>query len=263
MRTVTAWWMDRSEDDQRRDIATQLESITKTLDTATRYRDARAADPSAPADLRWDAMIPVLPPAPTTEGQAPAPAAKPIFFLANDQDQINAAVSYAQQRSLRAIIVGGRDAADCAELLKKHSVPVIVTGTHVFPRRDDAPYDDGYTLPARLQAAGVHFTIANSDDTAHERNLPYSVAMAVAHGLDHDAGIRAITLSAAEILGVADRYGSLEVGKTATLIVTTGSPLDVRTQITSAYIDGRTIDLSNKQTELAEKYEERYKQQAK
>jgi hypothetical protein len=263
MRTVTAWWMDRSEDDQRRDIATQLESITKTLDTATRYRDARAADPSAPADLRWDAMIPVLPPAPTTEGQAPAPPAKPIFFLANDQDQINAAVSYAQQRSLRAIIVGGRDAADCAELLKKHNVPVIVTGTHVFPRRDDAPYDDGYTLPARLQAAGVHFTIANSDDTAHERNLPYSVAMAVAHGLDHDAGIRAITLSAAEILGVADRYGSLEVGKTATLIVTTGSPLDVRTQITSAYIDGRTIDLSNKQTELAEKYEERYKQQAK
>lgn len=263
MRTVTAWWMDRSEDDQRRDISTQLESITKALDTAANYRDARAADPSAPADLRWDAMIPVLPAAPASEAEAPTPPAKPIFFLANDQDQINAAVSYAQQRSLRAIIVGGRDAADCAELLKKHNVPVIVTGTHVFPRRDDAPYDDGYTLPARLQAAGVQFTIANSDDTAHERNLPYSVAMAVAHGLDHDAGIRTITLSAAEILGIADRYGSLEPGKSATIIITTGSPLDVRTQITSAYIDGRAIDLTNKQTELAEKYEERYKQQAK
>ncbi|MFZ4574712.1 MAG: amidohydrolase family protein, partial [Phycisphaerales bacterium] len=263
MRTVTAWWMDRSEDDQRRDISTQLESITKTLDVATRYRDGRAADPAAPIDLRWEAMGPILPPAQPNSAESQSLGEKPVFMLANDQDQINAAVSYAEQHGLRVVIVGGRDAAECAELLKKNNVPVIVTGTHVFPRRDDAPYDDGYTLPARLAAAGVRFAIANSDDTAHERNLPYSVALAVAHGLEADAGLRAITLSAAEILGISETYGSLDAGKSATLLITTGSPLEVRTQITSAYIDGRKIDLRNKQTDLAEKYEERYRQLAK
>jgi imidazolonepropionase-like amidohydrolase len=129
-----------------------------------------------------------------------------------------------------------------------------------MPARDDAPYDDAFTLPARLAAAGIRFTICNADDAAHERNTPYSVATAVKHGLEPEIGLRCITLDAAKIFGVADRYGSLETGKSATLIVTTGDPLEVMTDITAAYVDGRRIDLSNKQTELAEKYRERYRQ---
>lgn len=257
MRTTTAWWMDRSEDDQRRDISTQVEAIHRVFDTTSEYLAGRGADSAAPADLRWDALAPIMP---TGEGENRKPGAKPVYFLASDADQINAAVSFAVERGLRAVIVGGREATACAELLKKHDIPVIVSGTHVMPAREDSPYDDGYTLPARLAAAGVRFTISHADDSAHERNLPYTVAMAVAHGLEHDAALRCVTLGAAEILGVADRYGSLEAGKSATLIVTSGDPLEVMTQITGAYVDGRRIDLSNKQTELNEKYRDRYRQ---
>jgi imidazolonepropionase-like amidohydrolase len=85
--------------------------------------------------------------------------------------------------------------------------------------------------------------------------------MAVAYGLDPDEAVRSVTLSAAEALGVADTLGSLEETKAATLIVTDGNPLEVTTRVERAFIDGREIDLSNKQTKLAEKYREKYRQE--
>lgn len=257
MRTVSAWWMDRSEEDQRRDIATQMESITRVFDTATNYRDSRAADSGAPIDLRWESMIPVLP---VGEGSERKSGAKRVFVRADDVEQIGAAVAFAIKRGLRISIVGGREADQCAPLLKEHDIPVIVMGTHVLPRRDDSAYDTAFTLPAKLAAAGVKFAIANADDTAHERNLPYAAATAIAHGLDRNTALRSITIDAADILGISKSYGSLEIGKSATLIVASGDPLEVMTSITSAYIDGRGIDLTNKQTELAEKYREKYRQ---
>jgi imidazolonepropionase-like amidohydrolase len=257
MRTIDAWWMDRSEEDQRKDITNSIERIHDAFDAAQAYIDQRAAAPESLIDLRWEAMRSVLP---VKEGESRTPPQASVFFTANDYDQINAAVSFAVERGLKAVIVGGRDAPLCADLLKSNDIPVIVNGTHAMPARDDAPYDDAFTLPARLAAAGIRFTICNADDAAHERNTPYSVATAVKHGLEPEIGLRCITLDAAKIFGVADRYGSLETGKSATLIVTTGDPLEVMTDITAAYVDGRRIDLSNKQTELAEKYRERYRQ---
>jgi imidazolonepropionase-like amidohydrolase len=184
----------------------------------------------------------------------------PVFIAAGDADQITAAVTWAAERGLRPVIVGGRDAEQCASLLKRHDVPVIITGTHAFPKRADSPYDDAYTLPARLAAAGVRFCIASADRTAHERNLPYNAGIAVAYGLDPEAALKAVTLWPAQILGVEKDVGSLEVGKAATLFLASGDPLDVTTVITGAYIDGRAIDLGNKQSALAEKYREKYRQ---
>lgn len=268
MRTISAWWMDRSESDQQQDIRRGLQRITDVFDTALAYRNAKDADPTHPTDLRWEAMRPLFPAdlTPITENAvgidpALAPATQlPLFILANDIDQINAAVAFCLERGLRPVIVGGRDAPNAADLLNRHDIPVIVNGTHVMPRRDDAPYDDPFTLPARLHEAGIRFAIANNDDTAHERNTPYSVATAVKHGLPRDAALRALTIEAARILNIADRYGSLETGKSATLILTSGDPLEVMTRVERAYIDGREIDLSNKQTTLAQKYRERYRQ---
>ena len=131
---------------------------------------------------------------------------------------------------------------------------VIVTGTYEMPHRADAPFDERFRLPSRLEAAGIPWCLASGQPPSNERNLPYAAAMAVAHGLDADAAIRAITLSAAEILGVADRLGSLEPGKAATLIVTDGDPLEIPTNVTAAFVDGREISLENKQIALAEKY---------
>lgn len=258
VRPFSAWWMDRSDADQADEIRRSLSDIDDTFKTAQVYTAARDADPSLPIDLRWEAMRGILPK--NAASGEKAPEQLPVFISAQDIDQITSAVTWGLEKNLKMVIVGGRDSHMCADLLKRHDIPVIITGTHTFPKRADSPYDDAFTLPARLHAAGVRFCIASADRTAHERNLPYNAATAVAYGLDPAAAIRSITLWPAQILGVSDRVGSLETGKAATLIITTGNPLEITTQVEAAYIDGRKIDLSNKQTALAEKYREKYRQ---
>lgn len=251
VRPVTAWWMDRSAEDQLRDIRERLATIDETFKTARAYHEQRKADASAPADLRWEAMKGLF------------DGSQRLFITANERDQITSAVTWAGEMGLKVVILGGRDSADCADLLKRHDVWVVVDGTFAFPRRDDGPYDDAFTLPARLHTAGVKFCLAGSDRTANERNLPYNAALAVAHGLELEAGHRAVMRWPAEILGIGEAYGTLEAGKSATLIVTDGDPLEVTTNTKMAFIDGRKIDLSTKQTGLAEKYREKYRQAAK
>lgn len=254
-RTFTAWWMTQSEEDQSQNIRRDLDNLQRVFETARAYADARAADPASPADLRWEAMRPLFS-APGAKGEPPR-----LYVRANTTDQITGAVALAEQTGVKIVIIGGREAPACAGLLRKHDIPVIVMGTHNLPRRDDEAYDEPYTLPARLNGSGIRFAISHNDDTAHERNLPYQAAMAAAYGLDHDTALKSVTLWSAQISGVGDVLGSLEVGKAATLLVTDGSPLEITTKIMSAYIDGREIDLSNKHTKLADKYRERYRQQ--
>lgn len=253
MRVVRSPFIDRPEEDQLKGIRENLERIRETFKTAAAY----AAVPATKADLRWEAMRGVFQsPGPNDKSKPPLP----VFVLANEYDQIVAAVELKRQHKLNMVIVGGLDAPRCAQLLKDENVPVIVTNVISTPRRDDSAYDENYTLPARLAKAGVRFCIASGDETPHERNLPYAAAMAAAYGLAPDEALRSVTLSPAEILGVADRYGSLEKDKSATLLITDGNPLEVGTVIERAYIDGRLIDLSTKQSALAAKYRERYKQ---
>lgn len=263
MRTVTAPWMNQSEEDQRKEIRQSLERIRGAFEDATAYLDAKDADPTRPTDLRWEAMRGVLGRPAAGKGAAAAakPARDPVFIEAQDYDQIVAAVAFGQEFGLRVVITGGRDAALCADLLKKHGVPVIFNSPLTMPKRDDSAVDEAFGTPGRLLAAGVRFAIASGERAAHERNLPYVAALCVAHGLEETAAIKAITLWPAEILGVADRVGSLEAGKDATLIVTDGDPLEVSTRTVAAYVEGRPVDLSNKQTELAAKYREKYRQQ--
>jgi len=198
-------------------------------------------------NVRLEALLPVL------AGDVP------VMVTADDQRQIQAAISFALRERIKLILHGGYDAAECAELLKEHRIPVILDGVHRLPLRDDDPYDAPYTLAKRLQQAGVTFCISSSDRTANLRNLPYHAAAAAAHGLPADDALKSITLYPAQILGVADRIGSLEAGKDASLIVTTGSPLDIRTRIEAAFVQGRRVDLNNRQLELYRKYDERAK----
>jgi imidazolonepropionase-like amidohydrolase len=126
---------------------------------------------------------------------------------------------------------------------------------------------EGYSTPSenpvRLHAAGVKVAIANPGGTfvaPHERNLPYEAAEAVAWGLDPDEALRMITLYPAQILGIADRLGSIEPGKDASIIVTDGNPLDIRTRVLRAFVQGREVDLASRHTMLNEKYSERLRQ---
>lgn len=252
VRPITAWWMDQSADEQMREIRERLRTIDETFESAKAYAAERSGNPGLATDLRWEAMKGVFD---AGDNQLR------VFITANERDQITSAVTWAVDKGLKAVIIGGRDAVECADLLKRHDVPVVLGGTFSFPRRDDAPYDEAYSLPGRLHEAGVRFCMTSGDRTANERNLPYSAGMAVAHGLDLDSGHKCVMLWPAEILGIDAKYGSLEVGKSATLIVTDGDPLEVTTNTRMAFIDGKKVDLSNKQTRLADKYREKYRQQ--
>lgn len=249
----TAWWMQDSEEKQLENRDKALNDIRDAFADARSYMTAKQAEavPGVPYhnfDSRWEAMIPVL------EGKVP------VIINADNIQQIQAAVAFAEKEKVRLIIAGGYDAPLCADLLKKNNVPVIIDGLHREPDRNDDPYDAPFTVPDRLRQAGVAYCISGGGEAANVRNLPYHAATAVAYGLPPEEGLKAITLYPAQILGAADRVGSLETGKDATIIVTTGNPLEIPTQVTMEFIQGKKIDLSDKQKMLNEKYKEKYRQ---
>lgn len=227
-----------------------LRDIQQLFTDAKAYVQARKLNSSDQSyDPRLDAMIPVV------DGSLP------IMVRANELAQIESAVGFAVGQNLRIIILGGYDAPLCADLLRQHKVPVIVSSVYRLPVRGYEPYDYAYTLPKRLLDAKIPFCISGTgrSETWNTRILPYHAAVAAAFGLPREEALKAVTLYPAEILGVADRVGSLEPGKDATLIVTNGDPLETTTQIEMAFIQGRDVDLSNKQTRLYEKYREKYR----
>jgi len=139
-------------------------------------------------------------------------------------------------------------------------VPVVLCNTLQMPRRTWEPYDAAFTVAAKLHEAGVRFCISTGASyygVANLRNLPYEAAMAAAYGLPKDEALKAVTLYPAQILGVDDRLGSIEPGKDANLILTDGDPLEIRSQVLEAWIQGRTVDLSSRHTRLYERYRQR------
>jgi imidazolonepropionase-like amidohydrolase len=230
-----------------RDDGTELERITKLIEDARAYKAARDADEDlTPFDIRWESMQPML------EGK------QPLMVQADELVEIQSAVAFAVEHKLRLILFGGYDAPRCAALLKAHNVPVIVSSVHRLPRRRDDPYDSSYTLPNRLREAGIQYCIAgDSGDSSNLRNLPYHAATAAAYGLPADEALKAITIYPAQILGVADHVGSLEPGKAATIFVADGDPLETPTQITSAYVDGKSVDLNDRHKSLYERFKKR------
>lgn len=258
MRSISAPWMNQSEDEQNQARDRALAALADAFRTAAAYHARLAADPGIPRDLRWDAMRAFLPD--PAEPGVPRTDQRPVFIFAQDLDQISAAVAFAVEHALKPVIVGGRDAPLAADLLRKHDVPVVILGVHTLPRRADAPYDSPFRLPADLDALAVRWCLASAEETPHERNLPYHAATAAAFGLPRDRALRAITLSTAEILGIDSSLGSLEPGKAATLFISSGDPLEITSRVERAFIDGREIDLSTKQTELDAKYREKYRQ---
>lgn len=227
----------------------QMRKMNEFFDDARNYHDARQSDESnQPYDARLEAMIDVV------DGKLP------MMVNANGAAEIQSAVNFSIQQKVKLIILGGYDAAECASLLIEHDVPVIIGAVHRVPQRRSDEYDRAYTLASRLKKAGVKFCISGTErsETWNARNLAYHAATAVTFGLSPDEAIRSITLSPAEILGVDDRIGSLTVGKDASLIITDGNPLDIRTNVIGAFIQGRAVDLSNRQKRLYKKYKQKF-----
>jgi imidazolonepropionase-like amidohydrolase len=235
----------------------QVDKLRGAFEDARAFHEAQAGGvKTLNVDLRWEALIPVL------------KRERPVFIIAGRIRQIRDAIHWATEEGLNLILVGGADTWRAVDLLKKHQVPVIVSQVNALPARRWESYDTVYRNPLKLHEAGIEFAIAyggggptSTHFTSNERNLPYEAGKAVAHGLPQAEALKAITLYPARILGVDDRLGSLEVGKDATLIVTTGDPLDIRTQVERAFIEGRSVDLSSRHTQLYEKYQKKYERQ--
>ncbi len=237
-----------ADDDATKRIKEDLAQLDDFFDAAQAYVAKTDADANHPTDLRFEAMRDLL------------AGNQPVFINANDADQIASAIAWSLERGVRPVIVGGRDATLVSDLLTRHDIPVVLRGTHVFPKRADSAYDEPFTTPAQLTEAGVRWCLDSADRDGNVRNLPYEAARAAAFGLDPDLALQSITSAAADILGIADDYGSLERGKSATLFVSDGDCLEITSNVTMAFIDGKRIDLSNKQTKLRDKYRDKYQQ---
>ncbi len=241
----------KSVKDQQKDIDKAVKQIRDSFQIARSYWQARkSGTPGFKSDLRWEALMPVF------DGKLP------LFVHANTVAEIEAVLAWAKEAQLKIVLVGGQDAWRMASQLKESDTPVIITLSTVLPSRRDDGYDSAFANAAKLHEAGVRFCMAmagRNSEAPHERNLPYEASMASAFGLPKEEALKAVTLYPAQLLGVDDQLGSLQTGKAATLIVTSGDPLDFPAQIEAAYIDGRKIDLSNRQTRLRDKYKEKYR----
>ena len=203
-------------------------------------------------------------PAPQPRLAALAPYAKGeklVILRAEHRNEILDAIALARELKLKAILSGASEAWKVADQIKESGLPVIIGGVLDVPRYDHDPYDSAYFNAAKLHEAGVAFAIKSKAGGAasatNGRNLPYEAATAAAFGLPEDAALRAVTLSPAEILGVADQLGSLEVGKRANLVITAGDLLQPTTPVLSLFIDGKPVSTANRQTDLRDKYQRR------
>ena len=235
----------RSPEDQRKRAKEDVERIGRFLDDMKAVIAARAADPLVARDERADALRDVL------SGN------DPVYVEVGSAAQIESAVSFLKARGMRPVIVGGEGIEPAIPFLKAQGVPVVVRGVHRVPANRHAPTDAAYALPRRLAEAGILFSIATGDEPAHERNLPHHAATAAAFGLDRDAALRAVTSAPCRIAGIDANYGSIELLKSGTLILTDGHPLEVASAVKAAWIDGRTIDLTSHQSQMKAKYEQK------
>jgi len=168
------------------------------------------------------------------------------------------AIGFAQDMGLNVVLVGAADSYMIADVLAQKKIPVILEKTHSLPSYDDEDVQQPYKTPAILQKAGVLFSLSIGGFW-QERNLMFEAGTASAYGLSKEEALAAITSNSAKILKLDDRIGTIERGKDASFIISDGDLLDMRTSnITLAFIEGRQIDLGNKQKDLYKKFSQKY-----
>jgi imidazolonepropionase-like amidohydrolase len=230
---------ERTYDDLKRERDVRLDALARLLDQARAY----ARVPVAERQMDWvlEALVPVV------------ERKMPLFTTASREQDIRDAVAFADRVNVRIVIASGPEAALAAALLKEKNVPVILGPVLTIPSGEDMFHAASYQAAAELAKAGVTFAFATGD-SANVRQVPYQAAMSVAWGLPRDEALKALTINAAEILGVADRLGSIEPGKIANLLVAKGDPLEVRNEVTHVIINGQSVGLENKHLDLYQRY---------
>jgi imidazolonepropionase-like amidohydrolase len=212
----------------------------KKSDTSAKPDDKKSPPSPPKRDLKLEALLPYL------QGK------KPIVLAAQEPSDLETAVGLARQFKLKFVLNHISHSQSVLDYVASLKVPVIVGPIYEDPKNYER-YDAVYKLPGELYKRGVKIAFASYD--AHAvRNLPYAAGYATAFGLPRDEALKAITLNAAEIWGVADELGSLDVGKTANVVVADGDPLDVKTDVKRIFIAGRQVPMTSRQTVLRDRY---------
>lgn len=232
--------------DAKKEYDKSVNDLNDWMDRARHY--AQVKQKGSPAlyerDLKLEAMIPVV------EGKLP------VLVIASEARDIRNAVDFCSRQDLKMILGDGSEAWKVKDLLKEKKIPVILGPTERLPDEEDNPYDKPMSQPAELNAAGIPIAFSTFG-TSFSRRLSQHAGTAVAYGLPHDEALRAVTINAAQMLGLGDRLGTLEPGKIANLIVTTGDPLEIRTQLRYLFINGQLTSTANRQRDLYEQYRKR------
>ena len=182
-----------------------------------------------------------------------------FFVHCNLVKEMLVAIDFAKEFGFEVTIIGGSESFQIAPLLKENNISVILQQMHSLPATEDDDIDQPFKTPSVLQQAGVLFAITDENGETTGRNLVFNAGTAASYGLTKEEALQAITLNAAKILGIADRTGSIEPGKDANIIISDGDILDMRTSIvTKAFIQGRDINLDDKQKQLNERYKKKY-----
>lgn len=186
---------------------------------------------------------------------------KKLYIYADGEKEMIDAVTVANENGVKSIvIIGGYEAHKIIPFLKKNNIPVLVQQPHATPSREDDDYDMPYKLPKILVDGGLLVGLQNADMSNFQtRNLPFYAGHVAGYGMDKEIALQLITGNTAKILGIDDSYGTLAIGKSATLFISEGDALDMRTNVLiHAFIDGREISLETHQTELWKRYTEKY-----
>lgn len=242
---------NRSIQEKSGDYVSKRQELYAFFEAASAYSDNKKAE----TDLRYEAMKECF------KGK------KRIYFHADDLQQLNDIIDFSRYFKLSVpVIVGGYDAALVARKLKDAKIAVMLYRTHSLPKREEEPVHQPYSTAARLQEEGVLFCLQNEGDmeAMNARNLPFLAGTAYAYGLTEEQAVAAITLNTCKIIGIDKEYGSIETGKSATLFVSEGNALDMRTNhVVFALINGEIVDLNNRQKDLYRKYKQKYEAERK
>lgn len=222
-----------------------LETIERFVRRAKHYAEVNGdSDAKSARELQFEAMKPVV------------AKDKPVFFRADSYKEILEALKFAETFDLDPVIVGGGEAWKAVDALKDHDAPVIITRVYELPNGEYDLWNAYWTLPAKLAEAGVDFCIATGDSN-YAKRLPLHAGMAVAHGLPVERAIPSITIDAARILGIDEHVGSLETGKVADVIITTGDPTQASTRTVAMFIGGQPVELTSLHEESHQKFANR------
>lgn len=236
-----AWWAPPAEE-QRKQSAENMAMIKKFFDEAKSYNEQ--ATPIK--NLKLEAMKPVF------------NGSKKLFINAHSAKEITSAVLFAKSYNIKPVILGGTEVYLVADFLKENDIAVVANNPHSLPNNEDDDVDMPYKNAKILHDKGVLYCLSIGGSW-QQRNLPFVAGTTAAYGLSKEEALQSITLNTAKILGIDKTTGSIEVGKDANLLISEGDLLDMRTSnVTSAFIQGASIDLNNKQKELYKLYMEKY-----